>query len=424
MARKSRYQKRASAKKKREAAKRRTKKRWNRPWRPSPGTPSVVARFMADVGIISPCPEAICKESLRDRFGEHARDYLEASRDDPAAIHAAAAASLDLAVAADSQFAGSRCEAYLSWLVESELPSPKRIVEVGCGIGTNTAFCGRRFPQAKVIGIDRCKASIACAKQLAAKLDLQNVEFHVADALNLPDHLANQRFDLVLSCFTLHEAARLHGKPARTLEETYARPVDGKLAAYARTLSDFLEETGTLVTFEWVHRPTGMAKWGLALQAAGVGIDWQGTEFLSFVKHYGDPPLVFPVLRGEKRRSAMIEPDGLRTVWMKQLGDDEICMIEGDPAEAVFAALHPATFVKGLRIGKDDREMRCELWRHGPLAILYQYETAQHLVLVPQQCGAQLFDFMDPRKEEYASMWAGIGIEEYSSPEKADDDCD
>jgi SAM-dependent methyltransferase len=420
MSRKRKSKKRPSADDKRRAAERKAERRWNRPWQPAPGTPDVVSRYLKDVGMIPPLPEPSFRESLRHRFGEQARDYLEVSREDAAAIHATAAASPALAMAIESEFSGDRCQAYLSWLVETELPPPKKIVDVGCGIGTNACFCARHFPQATVIGIDRCEASISCATQLAAKLGLENVEFQVADARNLPEHLTGQRFDIVLSSFAVHEAVGLRGKPARTLEETYAQPVDPQLVAYATMLSDFLEDAGVLIMFERVHSLTELAKWALALQVAGVGIDWEGTEFLSFVEHHGDPALDVPVLRGAKRRSAMIDPDGLRAIWINHMCDPEICGAEGDAAEAVFAALHPKTLVKGLRIGKDDREMRYELWRHGSLAIVYRYELGRCLVLAPQQHGPQLFDLLDPRKGKDASNWTDVRIEEYSSPEEAD----
>ena len=65
------------------------------------------------------------------------------------------------------------------------LPQPNRILDIGCNIGITTCFYATLYPEATIIGVDRNQVVIACAKKLAAKLHLTNVEFIEADVLNL-----------------------------------------------------------------------------------------------------------------------------------------------------------------------------------------------------------------------------------------------
>jgi SAM-dependent methyltransferase len=71
------------------------------------------------------------------------------------------------------------------------------ILDVGCGEGTTTHFIARKFPRARVKGIDFSEAGIECAR---SRWQLQNLEFaHELDSASL-----NGQYDLV-TCFEVLE---------------------------------------------------------------------------------------------------------------------------------------------------------------------------------------------------------------------------
>lgn len=80
---------------------------------------------------------------------------------------------------------------------------PQTILDVGCGGGAFTMNLARRYPQAKVTGIDISEQAINYAnKQLANQLAITNLTFQLTDQSTLSYH-ANQ-FDLVTATLVCH----------------------------------------------------------------------------------------------------------------------------------------------------------------------------------------------------------------------------
>jgi len=73
---------------------------------------------------------------------------------------------------------------------------PRRIADAGSGRGVITLECGRRFPQAEIIGLDLNDVQCAINTSLAQRLGLRNVRFLCWDVLRLEEL---GRFDLILS---------------------------------------------------------------------------------------------------------------------------------------------------------------------------------------------------------------------------------
>ena len=65
-------------------------------------------------------------------------------------------------------------------------PGPFRLLDVGCGVGIYAAQIARRFPRARILGIDLSPAHVEAARSLAARLGVSDrVGFQVGDALAL-----------------------------------------------------------------------------------------------------------------------------------------------------------------------------------------------------------------------------------------------
>jgi ubiquinone/menaquinone biosynthesis C-methylase UbiE len=98
-------------------------------------------------------------------------------------LYRAKNASWDLSRDVTSQYAGRQYANYLSlFVMAKEPPTATRILDIGCDNGIATCFYASQFPNAEVVGIDRCAEGIACAKHVACMLGLKNVTFIHGDA--------------------------------------------------------------------------------------------------------------------------------------------------------------------------------------------------------------------------------------------------
>jgi SAM-dependent methyltransferase len=83
----------------------------------------------------------------------------------------------------------------------TEYPPGSSVLEVGCGVGSQTITLARRSPEALFTAIDIASDSLATAQQRADLAGLANVEFRRADIYALAEDSAT--FDHVFVCFVL-----------------------------------------------------------------------------------------------------------------------------------------------------------------------------------------------------------------------------
>jgi len=98
--------------------------------------------------------------------------------------------------------------AIVAWLDSHPAPvsEPRRIVDLGCGIGHNTLPLARRFPEAEVIAIDAAAPMLRYGHARTASLGVNNVRFMQADATDTGLEAASA--DLVVTTMVLHETSR------------------------------------------------------------------------------------------------------------------------------------------------------------------------------------------------------------------------
>jgi SAM-dependent methyltransferase len=80
-------------------------------------------------------------------------------------------------------------------------PARSSVLEVGCGVGSQTITLARRSPEARFTAIDVASESLAVARRRADSAGVTNVEFHQADLYSLASDTAT--FDHVFVCFVL-----------------------------------------------------------------------------------------------------------------------------------------------------------------------------------------------------------------------------
>ena len=84
---------------------------------------------------------------------------------------------------------------------------PRRILDLGCGIGANTLVLAQAFPDAQIVAVDAGAPMLRYAAARTAALGGgANIRFVQADAERLA--LDEEPFDLVLTLMVLHETSR------------------------------------------------------------------------------------------------------------------------------------------------------------------------------------------------------------------------
>lgn len=123
-------------------------------------------------------------------------------------------------------------EPHIPGFAEFERWKGKKVLEIGCGIGTASisfARCG-----AQVTAVDLTEKSLEIARQRVAASGLEgNVRFFQADAENLSDYVPAEKYDLVYSFGVIHHTPH----PERVIEQIrkYVTPASTvKIMVYNR----------------------------------------------------------------------------------------------------------------------------------------------------------------------------------------------
>lgn len=169
-------------------------------------------------------------------------------------------------------------EPHIPGFAEFERWQGKRVLEVGCGIGTDSVNFARAG--AELTAVDLSRESLEIARRRAAVMGVADrIRFLEANAEELGAVLAGERFDLVYSFGVIHHTPR----PAQALREM-------------RTL---LAPGGTLKLMVY-HRRSWKVFWILAIQERGRF--WRAAELVA--KHAEAQtgcPIAFTYTRREAR---------------------------------------------------------------------------------------------------------------------------
>jgi len=95
-------------------------------------------------------------------------------------------------------------KAIAQWLKKNHPEfSPKRILDIGCGIGHNTLPLAEMYPDAEVVAIDTGRPMLRYGHARAMALGYKNVKFVQAEASQLP--FESESFDWIQTTMFLHE---------------------------------------------------------------------------------------------------------------------------------------------------------------------------------------------------------------------------
>ena len=88
---------------------------------------------------------------------------------------------------------------------DTAYPPGSRVLEAGCGVGSQTLTLARHSPGAHIVSVDISPASVAEARRRVEATGFTNVEFQQGDLFQLP--FAPESFDHVFVCFVLEHLA-------------------------------------------------------------------------------------------------------------------------------------------------------------------------------------------------------------------------
>ena len=106
-------------------------------------------------------------------------------------------------------------EPHIPLFAEFDKWKGKKVLEIGCGIGSDTINFARAGAQ--VTAVDLSTESLALTKKRAEVFGLDNITFYQANAEQLSDYVPVERYDLVYSFGVIHHTPH----PDRVIEQIH-----------------------------------------------------------------------------------------------------------------------------------------------------------------------------------------------------------
>jgi SAM-dependent methyltransferase len=318
---------------------------------------------------------------LEKKHGPTARTIYDLSRaiaeGEEMDIYSVKNQRLDLSLDVTFGFLGDFSEKYLVWLLgeyaQEQIPEPARVLDIGCDNGVLTCFYAWFFGHSRIVGVDRCEQGIERAKELATKLQLDNVQFIQADLADL-SALGAEQFDLISASRVYHTVRRRAEIPHWRYSELWEAYKDQEPTASLTAPLALLEPAGKFVSVEPVGSIDQAISWCSMLHRAGLTIDWNESFLLSF-QEIGDKTLVPAFLASRLAEPTELKLDDIIAfLAYKDLvnGSEETPFI-GPSAEVLYEAVNPKKLIFGTQITFHDQSgvQRFDVWEAGPLLLAY-----------------------------------------------------
>lgn len=247
------------------------------------------------------------------------------------------------------------------------------LLDIGCGNGLLTCFYALRYPQAKVIGIDKAEGAINCSRLLAQRLGLENVEFVVVNCDSKEWPLAERSIDLAISITGLDPSKDTACKRTTELLD-WANHAGSDIQIKAvRNLSRYIKPSGSFISVDRLPHCEDEFLWLSGLQNACMGIDFDASTDFSFTDLGTTETL--PVIVSVQGREKL-SPADLLSYCVERRGGLEALGV-GDKnealAELLFSTINPKSLIAGWKVTYHDGSgvAHYEVWSSGVFALLY-----------------------------------------------------
>lgn len=273
-----------------------------------------VESYLRAVGIGRSQDRKAFREALRETHGRIADAIADAvaarEEGEDVDIYVLKNTTLALSIDVTSHYCSRMYEQFLAWFLRARFPTPKSVLDVGCDNGILTCFYATVYPEAEVVGVDKCAQGVGCARELSGRLKLANVRFEVRDLLNLEGVFPDQSFDLIVSSAVFHEVLEVPADvPGRSIETITIGPDDVNSVKIVTDLARTLRgEAGRWLSMERWRDASSLAWWIRLLNEAGLSMIADQSTLLEFRGWDGEQETL-PILIATRHRHPSVGSD-------------------------------------------------------------------------------------------------------------------
>ncbi len=271
---------------------------------PSGSVEPAVESYLRSVGIGDSQDQHLFWERLRRKHGpiveEVARAISAREEGQDVDVYALKNKTLPLSIDVTAQYSSQMYAEFLSWFLREKFARPKTLLDVGCDNGILTCFYATLYPEAAVVGVDKCEQGIACAQKLAMRLNVTNVRFEARDLLEVAGTFPDHSFDLIVSTTVFHEVLRFPEDFSEDGEGASDEAcIESQVSDSAKIVTDLVrllpDMGGTFVSMERCLDAAGLAWWIRVLNRAGLSIMADRSTLLEFLDEHRELQML-PIL--------------------------------------------------------------------------------------------------------------------------------
>ena len=271
---------------------------------------TLVESYLRAVGIGGCQDRNVFRERLRKKHGPIAERVAAAisarEEGEDVDVYVLKNHTLALTIDVTSQYCGQMYTEFLRWFLRGRFAQPKTLLDVGCDNGILTCFYASLYPEAEVVGVDKCEQGIACALELAGRLNLRNVRFAVRDLQSLEGVFPDQSFDLIVSTTVFQEVLRVpEHLPERGGWSIDAMEIELEDPDSVQVVADLVRllhsEAGVWVSMERWLDASSLAWWIRLINEAGLGVIADQSTLLKFRSWDGEQETL-PILVATRHR--------------------------------------------------------------------------------------------------------------------------
>ena len=311
---------------------------------------------------------------------------------------------------------------FFEWIIQQGDLNNKKILDFACDNGIVTCFLGLIYPDAKIVGIDKGNKGIKCARELAKRLNLKNVEFEVVDAKKMDKFFKKEKFDTIISIRSILEIVSLpEVKRHWTLEETInSLMVSNSITKFIKSIRKIMSNDAKLITFERLAGFEEIFHFIKCMRESGLYVDTNNMCKIQF-HELGDYQCM-PILVFDRNKKDEIELDQFIKLYDEMPYINKKVDFKEDFKKAIeFNNIKDKQLIFGVQIEYADNSgiKREEVWKttNGEI-ICYEYTNIGYRELTMENLDDEVIDEIKKNADFVKCM--GNKVKEYISIEERD----
>jgi len=159
---------------------------------------------------------------------------------------------------------------------------PDRIIEIGGGPGIISMWLASKFKASECVVYDISESALTLGKQLAAKLNINNIEFRKASYRDLAEMKNPEKGDLILGLSALFLKI-IPENPSEYFSTdvdpfSFNSPARNMATDFVKACSNLLSDKGSIYFSQGAFNDLGLLTFFSLLRKNRLGVDWQLTR--------------------------------------------------------------------------------------------------------------------------------------------------